>query len=282
MCDKLAGTLKRIKSEYKDKVAIVINYCYDTFQTQETKSREAYYDVGYWPTCYGDGILNEPYKYDKIKANVERRLAEPSPLAITMGSTCPQNEGTLQVTLTNTSQSSVNGTLHVVVIENKIPHSWSNQPSTEDCNRDMLPDAKGESITLAAGENITKQRTFTIKSNWKKQNCRLIAFLQKSNKEIIQGKEIGINEGTHCIQPQSTQTMNITVKSLKGSLYMQSPCLGDHKVSLINLQGQSIKTTRINSSQKWNSIPVEVAPGLYIIKVITNKYHYSQPIMLTR
>ncbi len=282
MCDKLAGTLKRIKSEYKDNVAIVINYCYDDFQTQETQNRKDYYSVGYWPTCYGDGILNEPYKYDKIKANVERRLAKPSPLAITMGSSCPQNEGALQITLTNTSQSSVNGTLHVVVIENKIPHSWSNQPSTEDCNRDMLPNATGESITLAAGESTTKQRTFTIKSNWRKENCRLIAFIQKNDKEIIQGKEIGVNEGTHLIQPQSTQTMNITVKSLRGSLYIQSPYKGDHKVSLINLQGQCIKTARIKGSQKWNTIPVEVAPGLYIIKVIANKHIHSQPIMVTR
>lgn len=125
---------------------------------------------------------------------ITQRLAVPSPLTIDMTCTYDtvSNNGTATASITNTSTGTVSGTLQFAVVENNIPYSWYGLTTVEHVCRDMLPDASGEAVSIPAGGSIVRTRNFTINPGWNEQNCKIVAFVQGSTKEIYQAGEIGI------------------------------------------------------------------------------------------
>lgn len=125
---------------------------------------------------------------------VTQRLAVSSPLTINMTCTYDtvSNNGTVTASITNTSTGSVSGTLQFAIVENNIPYSWYGLTTVEHVCRDMLPDANGEAVTIPAGGNIVRSRNFTIDPGWNERNCKIVAFVQGSTKEIYQAAEVGI------------------------------------------------------------------------------------------
>jgi len=282
----VAGTLNSIKNTYKDKVSIIINHTldgYDNYSNTKAKNRSNYYELKSVPQDYVDGFLCDSNNAAKTKQYVIQRLAVTPQVEIAMGSTCQSSTGTVTVKITNTSQTSIQATLQVVLVENAIKDNWATGFTTVDfVNRDMLPDEKGEALTIAAGQTITKTRNFTLDSRWVKNNCRLTGFLQKSNREIIQGCEIGLNQILGTIHTDNLFTnyklclFKITNKSL--NIFM--PSSERYKISIYTLNGKKIRESILYGNNTWCDMQIYLEPGIYLTEVTsTNKTFYKKIVL---
>jgi hypothetical protein len=96
--------------------------------------------------------------------------------------------GTLTIVARNTGASSITGQLQTAITESHVYQVWQNMDSVHHIERNMLPSAAGEAITVAAGDSVIRTRDFTIDAAWVARNCKLIVFIQNnSSKEIYQG-----------------------------------------------------------------------------------------------
>jgi hypothetical protein len=102
------------------------------------------------------------------------------------------DEDTLEITVTNESGNGFDGTLQVVVQENGIPYEWYDYDTVNHNVRDFLPDANGEAVALASGEDTTVSRDFVIGENWVRENCRFVVFVEGSDNEVYQAAVIDI------------------------------------------------------------------------------------------
>jgi len=151
------------------------------------------------PTTWFDGAISEVggltsgTMYPFFRHHATTRLTVDSPLEINLACTYDSitNQGTIDATVTNTTASAVSGNMHFVVVEDDIPYVWGGGQMTElnQVMRDMLPDATGEAVTVPASDTIMRSRNFTINASWNEMNCKIVVFLQASNREIYQGAE---------------------------------------------------------------------------------------------
>ena len=171
------------------------------FACTDGVARWSYYGIGGTPIIQIDGNNQEVggvsmpgTMYPIYRRWVTQRLAVSSPLTIDLSCSYDTvaNTGTVTASITNTSTSSVSGTLQFAVVENNIPYSWYGLTTVEHVCRDMLPDANGEAVTIPAGGNIVRNRNFTIDATWNEQNCKIVTFVQGSTKEIYQAGEVGV------------------------------------------------------------------------------------------
>ncbi len=149
------------------------------------------------------------------------RLAVDSPLEITLSCTydTTTNQGTIESVVHNTTTSAVSGNLHFVVVEDDLPYVWGGGTMSElqQVMRDMLPDATGEAVTVPASDTIMRSRAFTINPAWNEYNCKIVVFLQASNRQIFQGAELHIVP-----EPQMVYYgMNLAELSGNGNGYAQ-------------------------------------------------------------
>jgi len=173
----------------------------DPFNTAEAEAREAYYGISGTPTTWFDGAisevggLNTGTMYPFFRHHVTTRAAVDSPLEITL--TCDYdsttNQGNIEATVTNTTGSPVSGNIHFALVEDNIPYNWGGgMTELDQVMRDMIPDATGEAVTVPASDTIMRSRDFTVQASWNEVNCRIIVFVQASNRLIYQGAEISI------------------------------------------------------------------------------------------
>jgi len=172
----------------------------DPFYIPEAATRMSYYSVPGYPTTWFDGVLADTgglhygTMYPFYRNRITTRLSIPSPLLIDL--TCnydtSSNTGTVNATIYNTTSNAISGILHFVIVENDIPYNWQGMTELDFVARKMLPDANGEAITIPANGSITKSRNFTISSSWKEKDCKIVVFVQGSNREIYQGAEIAL------------------------------------------------------------------------------------------
>ncbi len=184
-----------------------------------------------------------------------------------MRSSCPALSGSAQITIKNISNSSISGTLQFAVKERHIKHAWQNFDDVEFCNRGMIPNADGESVTIAAGESITKERVFTLKSDWVKNNCRVVAFLQKSDKEIVEGCAIGVNEGTPILVTEQSTKQSIRLQQRARDLLVYSPYKGVHIISVMNLAGRVLMQSSHRNNGEVIVVPSTVGVGLIVVTI---------------
>jgi hypothetical protein len=172
------------------------------------------------PTTWFDGTISEVgglssgTMYPFFRHHATTRLAVDSPLEIELACTydTTTNQGTIDATVTNTTASAVSGNMHFVVVEDAIPYNWGGgMTELNQVMRDMLPDAAGEAVTVPASGNIIRSRNFTINASWNEMNCKIVVFLQASNRQIYQGAEV------HLIQEPQMVYYGLTVAEVTGN-----------------------------------------------------------------
>ena len=185
-----------------DSVAVIAYHpsASDPFYSSEALQRMNYYGVGGYPTSWFDGAVQAVggQYYGTVfpwyRGIVSNRLAQET--AILMYLECTYDTvsrtGTVTATVENTAASSRNGTLHFAVVENDISFSWQGMSKIDFLMRDMLPDANGEAVSIAAGDTIVRSRDFSLGSLWAEENCKIVVFLQSGTREIYQGAEIAV------------------------------------------------------------------------------------------
>jgi hypothetical protein len=171
------------------------------FNCADGSSRWSYYGISGTPIVQIDGSTQEVggvsmpgTMYPIYRRWLTNRSAVSSPLAIRMSCVYDSvaNTGTVTAVITNTSAATVSGNVRFAVTENKIPYSWYGLTTVEHVCRDMLPDATGEAVTIAASDSVTKTQSFTINAAWSENNVYIASFVQGSSREIYQAGQIGI------------------------------------------------------------------------------------------
>ncbi len=166
----------------------VVNTAYfsDAYPSDVTTERRGIYDVSSAPLGYLDGAtipFDELYEIDSMRIRVEAQKLVYSPLDIQMdliGNSC-------YVKIDNELNSTISGNLYVFLIENEVTSSKHSA-----IPRKTMNEVIGEPISIGGNGSFTKDFNFTIDTGWVEDNCEIVAFVQKSDKEVIQAKKIGL------------------------------------------------------------------------------------------
>lgn len=197
-----------------------------------------------------------------------------------MSSSCPALSGEATIVVKNISSRSISGKLHFSVKERHVPLVWANLTEAECCNRMMLPDYNGESVTLGVGESKTFTRSFSLKSSWNKEQCRVLSFFQKADKEIVEGCRIKVNEGTPIVDDAQTKYNKLNIVTNKKSFKILSDYSGDCAISFLDLQGRTIKHFTSLKTNNWIAIPKGLHSGIYCIRANIDNRTYVQKLNL--
>ena len=219
--------------------------------------------------------------YDELKSTYESRQVVPSPATIVMESSCPQSQGTVDVTITNTSTNDISATLQVCLTEFLTVTGLNGQDRETWTMRVMLPDVNGEPLSLAAGESVTKNRSFTIDPGWEKDGCKLAAFIQAADKEILKGCTVGLNQGVP-IQKYNKTFEKIEVKNLSGSYMIYVPLTEKHTISIIDSKGRVLQSNTMAKGGQWYQFGESLFPGMYLCRLSVGEVQMTKKIVLVK
>lgn len=201
-CPGAQTGIHELKHRTYDSLAVIVYHSSssDPFYTSESAQRMSYYGISGYPTMKIDGILtvvggeHSGNMYPSYRPLFKTRSLVNSPLDIelTLNYTPDRGTGTVYANIKNTGSSNVTGTLQFVLTETDIPYNWQGQTILYDVVRDMLPNANGESVSIAPGDSLLKNRDFTVQSSWVEENCNIVVFVQAASKEIYQGAQIAV------------------------------------------------------------------------------------------
>ncbi len=207
---------------------VTVSYHSDgVYGNTSASARFSFYGVSGTPYVEMDGDhqviggLPNGTMYPVYRAYFDQRKSVPSSLDIDLVCTYDSTtrQGRLEIKLANTTSSAVSGQLQVALCENHIAYHWGNLDSVHHVERNMLPDASGEAVTVPANDSITKTRDFSVDPAWVARNCELVVFVQNnSTKAMYQGGRIGVYQvpllayrGYQSAYPEPDSDVNLTI-----------------------------------------------------------------------
>lgn len=180
----------------------------DPFQTAGSVARANYYHLKYYPTVFfGGGDTNSPSTmvgsfgsstYDSCRLKFDNVKTVESPLEMAIDYLNYDDtirSGQMLIRVKNVSGAIVQGKLHFVVLERGIPYAWQGMSELDFLVRDMIPDGYGSDLSVAPGDSISIVRDYALSPDWVFGNCLFVAFLQTSNRDIIQAAQSGYGPG---------------------------------------------------------------------------------------
>jgi len=264
-CQYCPGAARGVDALYEEHPAKLLAIEYhggDAFENTEAGIRQAYYGSGVvtgYSTAVFDGKIavvggsTDGSMFFSYNTKFNQRSAVTPPLTISLAKGTSYTAGTtgnLIATIKNVSSSEVSGTVHFTVTESHIPYKWQTMDTLDFVERAMLPDASGEAITLAPGENKVLSRTFNIDATWpsftKDANIEFGCFVQGANKEIYQAAVSRYSELPAAIEEDNTSSgfalripgVISSVSHIEFSLNASSTV----KLSLFDSTGRLVKT----------------------------------------
>jgi PKD repeat protein len=96
---------------------------------------------------------------------------------------------TATITVDNVGGNTSTGlVLQVAITESHMPITWGLSDEVNFVNRLMVPNQSGTALDFSGGNTQVVELNFTTAGFWDKNNCEIVAFVQKnSTKEILQG-----------------------------------------------------------------------------------------------
>ncbi|MBA7621614.1 hypothetical protein ES703_28978 [subsurface metagenome] len=199
-CPAAANGAENLAYKYPGEVLVVEYHYGDAFSNADGGTRISFYGISGYPTAIFDGIVrhvgsNTVGLYEPTF--LTRKSIEP-PLEITLEKTYNAayfGEWTVTATIVNVSDGTVSGKAHFTITESHIPYIWQGQDILHWVERDMLPNAAGQQITLEPGDTAVLERSFVINPSWPSStgtpvNCELGCFVQGDSREILQAAVI--------------------------------------------------------------------------------------------
>ncbi|MBN1632974.1 MAG: Omp28-related outer membrane protein [Ignavibacteria bacterium] len=161
-------------------------------QTDNT-TRRNYYGVNSIPQGRFDGIitLNSPYSASTFQAYYDQRVNLYSPVTLIITDSAIANDSVLvRVYLyTETLLSNPSAYLHVAIIEDSIhypyPPGTNGEMDFHWVMRKMYPTGAGLPVTLTPGTLKVYEYKYKNDTLWNLNEISLLAFVQASNKEIL-------------------------------------------------------------------------------------------------
>jgi hypothetical protein len=160
-----------------------------------SNARNSYYNITGYPTYFFDGILSvvggsgtsSMYSYYVPKVNA--RNAVLSDFTINVQFVETDGNYTATITVDNVGGNTSTGlVLQVAITESHMPITWGLSDEVNFVNRLMVPNQSGTALDFSGGNTQVVELNFTTAGFWDKNNCEIVAFVQKnSTKEILQG-----------------------------------------------------------------------------------------------
>ncbi len=160
------------------------------YNTADASARVDYYAVNGVPFFAVDG-------YSGSLSSIDPASDVYAPLGIEFGGDFDYSTGEGICTVTLSPETGVNGTykLHLVLVQNGLHFNGNNgYPNHQNVMRDMFPSPTGTDIVLQEGVELIENIPFSIPSNFVQDNCRLVAFVQATNHDIVNAAQITLQE----------------------------------------------------------------------------------------
>ncbi|MDD5528622.1 MAG: Omp28-related outer membrane protein [bacterium] len=286
----------------------------DPFRTTETGGRAInYYGAGVStgiPVSYCDGIIQrvggQAYSTYLSDFNARKAVASPIKIEITGSYNSSAKTGVANIHISNTSGSTVSGTMQCILTETKIAYAWgagtsAPQDSIFGAARDLIPDQNGDAVSINAGGSIDKTRDFTIAPTWKPGDCCLVVFVQGSNKEIYQAAKVHV---TQIGIAESTIKYPVMLKNEpnpfkdKVTISYNIPVTSKTSLEVYDITGKLVKTivnkveTIGHKEALWDGKDIKgkkMPSGLYFVKLaclparqVSGKTELTSKVMLLR
>lgn len=290
-CPAAARGADDLAEEHPDKVLVVEYHggsATEPFMTSETQQRISYYGISGYPTAVFDGleqVIGGSYggnMFFYYNAQYNARAAVEPPLSIDLKQIIDafaSTSGTLEATVTNVSEETVSGYVRFTVTESHIPYTWQGMDNLDFVARDMLPDAGGQFVSLAPGEDIVVSRDFVIDEGWpyftEDENIEFGCFVQGVSKEIYQGavREFG-DTATVAVEDGSNFPFALkapTIIRKQDFIELSLDAGVDVDISLYNSIGRKLETLHkgvLDAGAHRIEIKTDALPaGTYFIKV---------------
>ncbi|TKJ42963.1 hypothetical protein CEE36_05620 [candidate division TA06 bacterium B3_TA06] len=311
-CPGAAMGAEDLVNAHPGQVLVVEYHCgNDVFENTNSTIRKDFYGSGSghvirgYPTAIFDGIDTiiggftdqSMFPYYNPAFNT-RRGVEP-PLEIALEKT-GDSEGTLTATIKNTSEDEVTGYLHFTITESNIHYPWKNQTFVHFAERDMLPDANGAEITLAAGADTTITRDYEIDPTWVNYtddlgNIEFGCFVQDSTslgqlREILQAAIIPLENplGTGVEEEEvSSVPFSLNAPTLlkgHGSVELALDAACEVELTMYDATGRLVKTLYAGSLSAGThliDIEVETLPaGAYFIRATAGRHKQVSKLVI--
>jgi thiol-disulfide isomerase/thioredoxin len=297
-CPYAANAAEDLEAKYPGEVLIVEYHNADEFANSYANNRLSFYGVQYLPTGIFDGVVwrvggNEASLYE---STFQTRKAIESPIEIelkhTISPLLASTSGTVRATLTNTSDEEVSGYIRFTVTESRIPYTWQTEKSLYWVERDMLPNATGQFISIAPGADTLIVRDYTIDESWsyftEDDNIEFGCFVQDLSKEIIQGAVIEFGDtvyisGVEEDDPPFT-LITPTVIDKKGSIELSIDTPVSVEISLYDPVGRKLETLHkgmLDPGTHRIEIKADALPaGTYFIKATAGVYNQVDKLLI--
>lgn len=176
-------------------------YSPSEYATSETNSRANFYNVTGFPTVVVDGISRPAVSgqagsylqsYQTLKLEYENRIKVDSPFKIDL--TYDYHSGTkceAKAVVTKVGECTGDDVrVFIALTESHIPQNWGGWTELNAVVRDVITLGVGEAFV---GETQEVSGLFDV-SQWKKENCELVAWVQNtgSDREVYQAVKISI------------------------------------------------------------------------------------------
>jgi PKD repeat protein len=160
-----------------------------------SNARNSYYNITGYPTYFFDGILSvvggsgtsSMYSYYVPKVNARNAVLSDFTIDVQFVET--DGNYTATITVDNVGGNTSTGlVLQVTITESHMPITWGLSDEVNFVNRLMVPNQSGTALDFSGGNTQVVELNFTTAGFWDKNNCEIVAFVQKnSTKEILQG-----------------------------------------------------------------------------------------------
>ena len=297
-CPKVAQTAHELAYDYPGEL-LIVEYHHgtsDIFSNDDGESRISFYGITGYPTSHFDGVTKLVGDAGLTLAQYEPRFLDRKgvvpPLEINLtryADAFASTTGSLEAVITNVSGETVSGYVHFTITESNIPYHWISEDSLYFVERDMLPDAAGEFISLSAGADTTIEREFTIDDSWPyftmNSNIEFGCFVQGADKEIYQAAVLkstaAIDEEPGSL-PFSLKAPTIISEQDFIELSLDAPV--DVDISLYNSVGRKLETLHtgvLDAGAHRIEIKAEALPaGTYFIKVTAGAYNRTGKLII--
>ncbi|TKJ42964.1 hypothetical protein CEE36_05625 [candidate division TA06 bacterium B3_TA06] len=306
-CPGAAIGADAVAENHPGEVLLVEYHLSDPFQNNESVTRAVFYsgDTVYIPAAFFDGVVKYigPDAASNYESAFQARADSLSLLEITLEKTedAYMSGGTLTATIKNTSEHEITGRVHFTITESNIRYSWvKDKKWVNFALRDMLPDAYGAEITLAAGADTTITRDYEINPAWPYHtddldNIEFGCFVQDTTvyqgrlREILQAAVIplanplleGIEEKP---LPISFSLKVPTLVHAHGYIELSLDATYQVNLTLYDAIGRLVKTLHagaLSAGSHLIAIEVETLPaGAYFIRASAGRHKQVSKLII--
>lgn len=200
--------------------------------------------------------------------------------------------GTVEAHVTNITSGSLNGVLHIMIVETNIPYSWEGESMLYNVVRDMLPYA-GTFKTLAAGASTDITQSFAIDSSWDVSNCSIISFFQQSSTsvEVCQGVKKSVLTITKEENPD-IKNQSVLLKISENPVYKKAdisyslPDYTNVKLTVYDISGKAVRilVNKIQSAGDYKVIfdSNEFSSGIYFAELQAGNQRETRKFLLVK